>query len=88
MTNLSCNASTCTHNADKCCCLSGIDVKGANACTCDETCCGSFDNKKENGSARNAAPLLSSILQYSVLPTTVYTMRTVHVMPTTLTYQA
>ena len=65
MTNLSCNASTCTHNADKCCCLSGIDVKGANACTCDETCCGSFDNKKENGSARNAAasPKLNLTIQ-------------------------
>ena len=65
MTNLCCNASTCTHNADKCCCLSGIDVKGANACTCDETCCGSFDNKKENGSARNAAasPKLNLTIQ-------------------------
>ena len=88
MTNLSCNASTCTHNADKCCCLSGIDVKGANACTCDETCCGSFDNKKENGSARNAAASPKLNLTIQCAASTVYTMRTVHVMPTTLTYQA
>lgn len=55
MTNLSCNASTCTHNSDKCCCLSGIDVNGSTACTCDETCCGSFDNKDNAGSHNSAA---------------------------------
>ena len=54
MTNLSCNATTCTHNADKCCCLGGIDVKGTNACSCEDTCCGSFDNR-ENGSAHNSS---------------------------------
>lgn len=53
MTNLSCNAATCCHNSDNCCCLSDIDVKGSNACKCDETCCGSFDNNK--GGAKNSA---------------------------------
>lgn len=27
MTNLSCNACSCVHNDDNCCCLNGIDVK-------------------------------------------------------------
>ena len=30
MTNLSCNACSCVHNDDNCCCLNGIDVKGSN----------------------------------------------------------
>ena len=29
MTNLSCNACSCVHNDDNCCCLNGIDVKCA-----------------------------------------------------------
>ena len=51
MTNLSCNACSCVHNDDNCCCLNGIDVKGSNACECSETCCGSYSYK--DGSAKN-----------------------------------
>lgn len=50
MTNLSCNATTCSHNSDKCCCLSGIDIKGEDACSCDETCCTSFEHKENTSS--------------------------------------
>ena len=59
MTNLSCNACSCVHNDDNCCCLNGIDVKGSNACECSETCCGSYSYK--DGSAKNitASPKLN-----------------------------
>ena len=64
MTNLSCNASTCTHNADKCCCLSGIDVKGLMHVPAMKHAVEALITK-ENGSARNAAasPKLNLTIQ-------------------------
>ncbi|HCH83674.1 MAG TPA: DUF1540 domain-containing protein [Eubacterium sp.] len=59
MTNLSCNATTCSHNSDKCCCLSGIDIKGEDACSCDETCCTSFEHKENTSSNSCGSPKLN-----------------------------
>lgn len=42
MTNLGCNAKQCTHNKDKCCCLSGIEVGGSKAEKTEDTCCSNF----------------------------------------------
>ena len=81
MTNLSCNACSCVHNDDNCCCLNGIDVKGSNACECSETCCGSYSYK--DGSAKNntASPKLN--LQITACITITKLVRL-----TTLIYQA
>ena len=46
MTNLNCTVTTCTHNSEKCCCKSGIVVEGAQAKTCCDTCCGSFEENR------------------------------------------
>ena len=59
MTNLSCNACSCVHNDDNCCCLSGIDVKGRNACECSETCCGSYSYKEDSAKNNTASPKLN-----------------------------
>ena len=55
MNNLDCNVTKCCHNDndEKKCCLSSINVKGNNACTCDDTCCGSFF-EDTSGSASNS----------------------------------
>ena len=45
MTKLDCTVTTCVHNAEKCCCKSGILVEGAQAKNCCDTCCGSFDDR-------------------------------------------
>mgnify|MGYP001853836909 FL=1 len=46
MTNLNCTVTTCIHNSEKCCCKSGIVVEGAQAKTCCDTCCGSFEENR------------------------------------------
>ena len=48
MTRLDCTVSTCVHNAEKCCCKSGIFVEGAEAKNCRDTYCGSFEENKGN----------------------------------------
>lgn len=45
MTKLKCNAINCFHNREKLCCLSGIEVDGANAEMSDGTACVSFREK-------------------------------------------
>lgn len=47
MTKLDCNVTNCLHNADNCCCKRTIAVEGEKAKKCCDTCCGSFDEKKE-----------------------------------------
>ena len=49
MTNLDCNVTSCLHNADNCCCKTAIMVDGGDAKKRQETCCGSFDEKKGEG---------------------------------------
>ena len=53
MTDLGCNVTSCTHNNEQRCCLNSIEVKGNNACQCDETCCGSYFEEKSG--SKNAA---------------------------------
>lgn len=47
MTKLDCNVTNCLHNADNCCCRRAISVEGDKAKKSSDTCCGSFDEKKE-----------------------------------------
>lgn len=42
MTNLNCNANTCTHNSGNLCAKGSIDVSGASAKSATATCCSSF----------------------------------------------
>ena len=46
MTKPDCTVTTCVHNAEKCCCKSGILVEGAQAKNCCDTCCGSFEENR------------------------------------------
>ena len=48
MTRLDCTVSTCVHNAEKCCCKTGIYVEGAEARKSKDTCCGSFEENQGN----------------------------------------
>lgn len=47
MTKLECSVKNCLHNADNCCCKQAIIVDGSKAKEPCDTCCGSFDEKKE-----------------------------------------
>ncbi|MBS6194708.1 MAG: DUF1540 domain-containing protein [Clostridiales bacterium] len=40
-----CSACNCTFNEDKCCEAGAIDINGSQACSCEETCCGTFRSK-------------------------------------------
>ena len=55
MTNLQCGVDTCANNAQGCCCLPGIDVGGAHACRCGDTCCRSNPNSHISCSAKTCA---------------------------------
>ena len=46
MTKLDCTVTTCVHNSEKCCCKSGIVVEGAQAKSCCDTSCGSFEENR------------------------------------------
>ena len=47
MADLKCVVESCTYNKD-CLCIKGdIMVAGKHACNCDDTCCESFDHKRE-----------------------------------------
>ncbi len=48
MTRLECSVKNCLHNSDNRCCKHAIVVDGHSAKSKDETCCGSFDENKEN----------------------------------------
>ncbi|MDO4291789.1 MAG: DUF1540 domain-containing protein [Eubacteriales bacterium] len=54
MTELKCDAVSCTYNNDDCCCRGDILVGGSRACSIGDTCCESFREQRE-GSARNRA---------------------------------
>ena len=60
MTNLECSALHCANNHSHLCCLSEINVGGANACRCSETCCESFVDSGNSYAnvldSRDAAP--------------------------------
>ena len=46
MTKLECAVTNCLHNSEKRCCKQAIIVDGHEAKEKEETCCGSFDEKK------------------------------------------
>ncbi len=46
MTTLDCNVTGCIHNAENCCCKNAIIVEGHSAKVKQDTCCGSYDEKK------------------------------------------
>lgn len=52
MTKLKCDACTCEHNNDYCCCLDGIKVGGKQATEQEHTCCESF--AESDGSMTNS----------------------------------
>ncbi len=56
MADLKCGAENCTYNKEHFCCKGDIMVGGKKACTCDDTCCESFAQKREGHDAfSNAA---------------------------------
>lgn len=48
MPELKCTVQTCAHNSEFYCNLDAIKVEGNAATKAVETCCGSFEEKKEN----------------------------------------
>lgn len=54
MTNLDCTVTNCVYNDEKCCCKGDIEVKGESARKTEETCCGSFVERKV-GQEKSAA---------------------------------
>ncbi len=48
MAELKCNAESCTYNKSEYCCKGDIMVGGKHACDCDETCCESFAEKRDD----------------------------------------
>lgn len=62
MTELKCTAKHCIHNADNYCCKGEIQVEGRNAEERNDTCCGSFDERR-NGAFCNMEDTPSSNLE-------------------------
>lgn len=48
MPDLGCSVKSCTYNWDEKCDKDRILVEGSDACSCRETCCGSFKEAKDN----------------------------------------
>lgn len=63
MTKLKCSVRGCTYQKDECCCRGNIHVEGTHANKNSETCCGSFQEKKECGCANSMGepPQMSEI---------------------------
>lgn len=51
MAELKCAVSNCTYNEDCYCCKGDIMVGGKHACDCNDTCCESFVQRKEDHSS-------------------------------------
>lgn len=47
MADLKCSVENCTYNAEHLCSKGDILVGGRHACSCDETCCESFAQRRE-----------------------------------------
>ena len=52
MAYLACEVNTCAHNGQGLCSLSDIQVEGAGACVCGQTCCHSFSPKSAGQNSR------------------------------------
>jgi len=48
MAELKCGVDNCSYNKDKCCCKGDIMVGGKHAGCCDDTCCESFAQRKDD----------------------------------------
>lgn len=48
MAELKCGVESCGYNQDCCCCKGDIMVGGQHACDCEDTCCESFSQRKED----------------------------------------
>lgn len=51
MTFLDCSVTGCVYNEDKCCCKGDIKVEGETAKKNQETCCGSFKERRADSSS-------------------------------------
>ena len=48
MAELKCGVEICSYNKDKCCCKGDIMVGGKHADCCNDTCCESFAQKRDD----------------------------------------
>ena len=48
MAELKCGVENCSYNKDKCCCKGDIMVGGKHADCCNDTCCESFAQKRDD----------------------------------------
>lgn len=60
MTFLDCSVTGCVYNEDRCCCKGDIKVEGSDAKRNEETCCGSFKERRGGGS--NAEGRISKLV--------------------------
>lgn len=56
MTNLNCNAVSCTHNDNNYCCLDTVDIEGKSAYTSQETYCGDYRDCVDGSCNSNESP--------------------------------
>lgn len=61
MPELKCTVQTCVHNKQFLCDLDKIQVGGSSAKTAIETCCDSFQERKESGYSNNASQSSSDV---------------------------
>lgn len=55
MSELKCAVVNCVNNQEHCCCKGDIKIDGKEACKCDDTCCDSFQERRDgNDSYANA----------------------------------
>lgn len=54
MPELKCSVVTCVHNNENYCALDSIEVNGSSAQKSEETCCGSFVEKRDNQYSNSA----------------------------------
>lgn len=64
---LECQVTSCQHNCDNLCCLSGIQVDGPAAWECGQTCCESYEERRQEGgkNARDDVPAVETAIDCS-----------------------
>lgn len=69
MNKLECQVTSCQHYRDNRCCLPGIQVDGPAARDSSQTCCDSYEERRqgqgENSTARGNAPTVESSIKCS-----------------------
>ena len=72
MPELKCTVQTCLHNQNYYCDLDNIKVGGSSAKHAQDTCCDSFEERKDGNSYSNtmkeASPLFNNIAYYALTP--------------------